>query len=180
MRKFAVNLLQWLDRNYSRLTKVVASFAGILALLTMVILLFDMTTRNLGNVSSWPNETSLILVMWMFLLPVAFTQMTGGMLRITFIADKLPRKVQPWLVLLCSLAAVIFALVFLRASLSYLAMVKPGSFYPITHFPTVLQRGLIAGCAALLSLATIVCFGRDIFNLYRRSPREELSQIESE
>ena len=178
MREFSVKVFQWVDQRYSFFAKLVASLAGLIALFTTVLLLFDITSRNLGYISPWPNEMCLVLVMWMFLLPIAFSQVSGGMIRITFLIDKLPPKVQPWLGLLGPLAAIIFGLFFLQAGLGYLAMGKAGSYYPTTHFPTLVQRGLLPGCAALLIIAAIICFGRDILALRRRGPREGLSEID--
>ena len=169
---------QWLDRRYSFFAKLVASLAGLIILVVTGITLKEMVSRNLGMVSHWSNEMSLILVLWMFMLPIAFSQLSGGMIRITFFVDKLPTKLQPWLKLFGSLAAIIFGLLFLQAGLSYLARVTPGSYFMFTHFPTVIERGLIPVCAALLIIAAIVCFGRDILALRLQGPREEPPEID--
>jgi TRAP-type C4-dicarboxylate transport system permease small subunit len=178
MRQVSLKAFQWLDQKYGFFAKMVALLAGLIMLIVTGITLKEVASRNLGMVSHWSNEMCLILVLWMFLLPVAYSQMTGGMIRITFFIDKLPRKLQPWLHMLGSLSAVIFGLIFIQASLSYLGRVTPGSYFMITHFPTVIERALIPVCASLLTIAAIICLGRDILTLRSRKPDWDSSVTE--
>ncbi len=178
MRRIFTKGFQWIDQKYGLFTKMVALFAGLIMLTVVGIILKEVVSRNIGMVSHWSNEMTLILVLWMFMVPLAFSQMSGGMIRITFFVDKLPSKLHPWLHLFSSLSAVIFGLLFIMASLSYFKLTTPGSYFMITHFPTVIQRGLIPVSASLLTIAAIICVGRDIPALRLRKPARGSSRTE--
>lgn len=143
----------------------VGLFAGMLIVATMILLLKETISRNFGMPSSWPGEITTILVLWIFLMPMAFSQLDGGMIRVTFLVEKLPQKIQRWMRVLASFSGTLFGLLLFKSSLRFYMAVVPGSQYPVTHFPAAIQRGIIPICAILLAVAGLICVFRDILNL---------------
>lgn len=158
---------QWLDRNYTRSSWMLALSAGALIVMMAGFCLREIVFRNLGMPSTWAHEAITLMVIWVFLLPMALTQLSGGMIRVTFFIDKLPQKVRPWLGLVAPFSAVLFGLLFFKASFGFFQDLVPGSYYLYTGFPTVVQRGMVPICALLLALAGVICLVRDVLALVR-------------
>lgn len=158
---------EWLDRNYGRFAKAFALTAGALILATTAMCLWAVTTRNLGMPSAWLGEVIMLLVLWIFLLPMAFTQLDGGMIRVTFFVEKMPQKVRPWLGLLASFSSVVFGLLLFKASFGFYQAVVPGGYFPLTHFPAAVQRAAVPICALLLAIAGVLCLVRGVLALVR-------------
>ena len=164
---------EWLDRNYTRFCWMLCLTAGVFILATTVICLRESVFRNLGMPSLWSSEVIILSVIWIFLLPIAFAQLDGGMIRAGFFVDKLPPKVRPWLGLLAPFSAVVFGLLFLKASLGFYQAVVAGSYFPVTHVPAAVQRGMVPACALLLTIAGVVCLVRGVLALVRGKDSSE-------
>ncbi len=177
------NLLSWfywLERTYEKFSRFVALFAGLIVVAMMIILLREITGRNIGMPSPAPMEWVVILVIWVKLVPMAFSQMSGGMIRITFLIDRLPPKVKPWIELLDSSLIVIFSLLLLKATFDYFNARVGGGYFPATHFPVDIQKGMMPICALLLTGATVICFGRSLVNLIVKDKDLSVKTIKGE
>ena len=161
-----LKVFQWLDRNYTLFSKVVGGLlVGIIILIMMSLNLGEIVFRNAGNPTLWTSELGEIMILWVFVLPLFFTQMSGGMIRITFLTSKFPPKVRPWVDLLGSLSALVFGVILFMSSFKFLQMTPPGGYFTATHFPVGLQRGLIPVFALLLAIAGLLCLTREILQM---------------
>ena len=155
--------LEWVKRNFTRLARLLAIIAGIFILIIVLISIKEIIFRNLfDSPSNWGTEVEELLVLWIFLLPMAFTQMKGGMVRVTFFIEKLPRAFYPWFKILASLSGLLFGTLLAYASYRFFSEVVPGSYFPETGFPAAIQRGFVFVSAILLALAGLISTVRDI------------------
>ena len=83
-----------LEKLYGGVIKSVAMLAGLIILTMVVLSLKELIMRNLGMPGSWTGETIEIMVMWTFLLPMAYSQLDGAMIRVTLLTDKLSPQVR--------------------------------------------------------------------------------------
>jgi TRAP-type C4-dicarboxylate transport system permease small subunit len=164
------------DSGFTSVAKAIAVLAGI-AILTMVFLsLKELVMRNLGMPGSWAGEAIELLVMWTFLLPMAYSQLDGAMIRVTLLTDKLSPKAQVGFVVLSAVSAIVFGLLLLDASYGFFANTAPGAYYPETGFPTIIQRGCVPACALLLAFSGLICTVRAIKGL--KNPERFLASLE--
>jgi TRAP-type C4-dicarboxylate transport system permease small subunit len=162
--------LEWVERNFTRIARYLAITAGIFALIITLISIKEIIFRNLfESPSNWGTEVEELLVLWIFLLPMAFTQMNGGMVRVTFVIEKLPRALYPWFKILASFSCLLFGSLFTYASYRFFSEVVPGSYFPETGFPAAIQRGFVFVSAILLTLAGLISTVRDIL-VFERNP----------
>ena len=164
---------RWLDSKYSWFaSRSGGLLVGLMILFLMCINLGEIILRNAGNPTVWTSELSTIMMLWVFLLPLVFTQMSGGMIRITILTSRMPLKIRPWIDLLGSFSAILFGILLFVASLRFLQTAVPGGYFMGTHFPVGVQRGLVPVFASLLIIAGILCFVREILDIrgYKGSP----------
>ena len=155
--------LEWVERNFTRFARYLAVTAGIFVLIITLISIKEIVFRNLfESPSNWGSELEELLVLWIFLLPMAFTQMNGGMVRVTFVIEKLPRALYPWFKILASFSCLLFGALLVYASYRFFSEVVPGSYFPETGFPAAIQRGFVFVAAILLALAGLISMIRDI------------------
>jgi TRAP-type C4-dicarboxylate transport system permease small subunit len=165
-----------LEKLYGGVIKSVAMLAGLIILTMVVLSLKELIMRNLGMPGSWTGETIEIMVMWTFLLPMAYSQLDGAMIRVTLLTDKLSPQNQVRFLVLSSLSAVVFGVILLNASYGFFAKTAPGAYYPETGFPTIIQRAGVPACALLLTFSGLVCTVRAIKGL--KSPGQFLASLE--
>ena len=165
-----------LEKLYGGVIKTVAMLAGLIILTMVVLSLKELIMRNLGMPGSWTSETIEIMVMWTFLLPMAYSQLDGAMIRVTLFTDKLSPQNQVRFLVLSSLSAVVFGVILLTASYGFFAKTAPGAYYPETGFPTIIQRAGVPACALLLTFSGLVCMVRSIKGL--KSPEKYLASLE--
>ena len=172
------NIGFWLkvDGGLTSVAKAIAMLAGI-AILTMVFLsLKELVMRNLGMPGSWAGEAIELLVMWTFLLPMAYSQLDGAMIRVTLLTEKLSPKAQVGFVVLSAISAVVFGLLLFNASYGFFTKTAPGAYFPETGFPTIIQRGGVPACALLLAFSGLICTVRAIKGL--KDPEKFLAGLE--
>ncbi|MBU2634739.1 MAG: TRAP transporter small permease [Nanoarchaeota archaeon] len=157
-----LTLFKWFERYFLRISRWLTLFTGIFALAITVISIREIIFRNLGSPSEWGSEVTELMVLWVFLVPMAYTQMSGGMIRVTFFIEKLPLKVYGLFKLLSSLSSVIFGLLFFRASYMFYSATVAGSYFPETGFPAAVQRAGVPLSALLLVTAGVFCTIKDI------------------
>ena len=163
--------LEWVERNFTKFARLLALVAGIFVLIITVISIKEIIFRNLfESPSNWGTEVEELLALWIFLLPMAFTQMNGGMVRVTFLIEKLPKSLHPWFNILASFSSLLFGSLFIYASYRFFSEVVPGSYFPETGFPAAIQRGFVFVSAILLTLAGLISTVRDII-LFDKNPR---------
>jgi TRAP-type C4-dicarboxylate transport system permease small subunit len=146
-----------IDKGFSTLAKMVAMAAGFIILFMAFLLLKELVMRNLGKPGSWTGEVVEIMVMWSFLLPLAYSQMDGAMIRVTVITSRFSPKNQVWLMILSSVSSVVFGVLLFIASYGFFSKTVPGSYFPETGFPTIIQRAGVPACSLLLALSGIAC-----------------------
>ena len=153
------------DRLFEMISKVAAYIAGFFILLMGFLLIKEIIFRNLGMPGSWTSETLELLIMWVFLLPMAFSQMDGAMIRVTMVTGKFSPRVQVGFHIFSSLSAIAFGLLLFIASYGFYAKTAGGSYFPETGLPTIVQRAGVPLCSLLLTLSAIVCTIRSILGL---------------
>jgi len=164
-------LVPKIEHGYEEVGKRVAWFAGMIAVFSVFLTLGSTVCRNLmlSDSATWCSEMTYILVLWVFLLPMVYSQFSGGMVRVTFLAEKVPEKFRPWLELLSSIAVVLISMSLLYASTRHLIATSPGTFYPASGFPVIVERTAIPIGSLLLFGAGLICVKRDILVLRTRS-----------
>ena len=153
------------DRLLEKTSKAAAYLAGFFILLMGFLLLKEIVFRNIGMPGSWTSEALELLIMWAFLLPMAFSQMDGAMIRVTMITGKFSPRVQVAFHIFSSLSAISFGLLLFVASYGFYAKTAGGSYFPETGLPTIVQRAGVPLCSLLLTVSAIVCTIRSILGL---------------
>lgn len=148
---------------------MVALFAGTVCLAMVLFMLTSMVGRNLriAGLSTWCVEMDHILVLWVFILPMAYAMFSGGMVRVTFFVNKMPEKLHPWFEVLSPLSCIVIAAALLYASTRFLLAVAPGAYYPETGFPAAIVRATIPIGGAGLLIAGLVVLRRDVSRVMR-------------
>jgi TRAP-type C4-dicarboxylate transport system permease small subunit len=155
---------------------LLAWLAGIIILAIVAVSINEIILRNAFTApTTWGSEVVELMVLYVFLMPMAFAQLDEGMIRITFFVEKLPRKVYGTLKLIASFSSVVFGLLLFKASYLFFLATVPGSNFPETSFPAQVQRGVVPLCALLLALAGAICVIRDALTLVsgKVSPKTE-------
>jgi len=165
-----LRLVPKMERGYEGASWRVAWFAGIVIVVLMFLTLGSMVSRNLrlSDTATWCSEMTYILVMWTFLLPMVYSQFSGGMVRVTFFVERVPGKFRPWLELFSSGTTVLIGASLLYASMRFLLATSPGTYYPESGFPVLAERMLIPLGSLLLLGAGLICVRRDISALRAR------------
>lgn len=135
---------------------------GIILIIMVGLTVKEMLARNLGFASAWTSEATEIMILWVFLVPMAFSQMDGGMVRVTFIVDKFPEQVKAIFKILASIMAVLFAFSLCYANYSFFVQTVAGGYYPETGWPVIIQRALPPTAAFLLIIASFLCILREL------------------
>ena len=148
-----------IDKNF---TLIVTWFAGIILLAMVGMIIKEMIARNLGAAGGFTSEATEIMVMWIFLVPMAFAQLDGGMVRVTFIVDKFSSKTRAKLKIISTFMAFLFSLCLGWANYSFFVKAVSGSYYPETGFPAIIQRGMPPVAALLLAVAALLSLIREI------------------
>ena len=88
----------------NRISLYAAYAAGVCAVLLIVLVLAEIIRRTFFNTSFlWSFEISSWLLVAFAFLGMGYTLQSGGHVRITLLASRLPEKVQSWLELILSL-----------------------------------------------------------------------------
>lgn len=164
-----------ISMGFNAVAKMAAMLAGIIILAMAFLLLKELIMRNLGKPGSWTGEVVEIMVMWSFLLPLAYSQLDGAMIRVTVLTERFSPKAQVWLMILSSLSSIVFGVLLFFASYGFYTKTAPGSYFPETGFPTIIQRAGVPVCALLLAISGIVCTARTIRAL--KSPEKFLAEL---
>ena len=168
-----LRLVPKMERGYEGASWRVAWFAGIIIVALMFLTLGSMVSRNLRlcDVATWCSEITYILVLWTFLLPMVYSQFSGGMVRVTFFVERVPGKFRPWFEMFSSGTAVLISASLLYASVRFLLATSPGTFYPESGLPVLVERMVTPLGSLLLLGAGLICVRRDISALRARSAR---------
>lgn len=146
-----------------------ALFAGTVGLSMILFMLTSMVGRNLKitGLATWCVEMGHILVLWVFILPMAYAMFSGGMIRVTFFVSKMPEKLRPWFEVLSSLSCIAIAAALFYAGTRFLLAVLPGAYYPETHFPAAIVRAAIPIGGAGLLIAGLIVLRRNVSGAMR-------------
>ena len=165
MAKF-IKAFEWFESKYSWFArKFGGQFVGLLIIVLIVLLLLEILLRNVGHPTLWTSELATIIVFWTFVLPLFYTQMVGGMIRVTALTSKFPPGLRRWVDLLGSFSAILLGTFLFIASFRFVLVAVPGGYFAATHFPAILQRELVVLFAFLLIIAGIVCFIRELIDM---------------
>ena len=165
-----------IDGGFTAVGKAIAMLAGLVILAMVFLSLKELVMRNMGMPGSWSGEAIEIMVMWTFLLPMAYSQLDGAMIRVTLFTEKLSPKNQVRFLVLSAFSAIVFGLLLFNASYGFFAKTAHGAYYPETGFPTIIQRGGVPACALLLAFSGLLCTIRAIKGL--KAPEKFLASLE--
>lgn len=165
-----------LDWGFTALMKTVAIITGFIILAIVILSLKELIMRNLGRPGSWTGEVIELMVMWCFLLPMAYSQLDGAMIRVTVLTEKFPAKVQVYFLILSSVSAIVFGLFLSIAGYNFFSQTLAGSYFPETGFPTVIQRAGVPACSLMLTFSGLVCMIRAVKGL--KNPEKFIAGFE--